>query len=115
MSKVPQLNYSLSNLSIAFTISSILILLIAFSNLKLNFFLSSQFLWKSWKRRLVSRKTDTPDKIKQKVEAAAREMAYSQVDGNFDKVLVNANVESVFVELVHVLQGWFPDLDLFLE
>jgi len=64
-------------------------------------------------RRLTARKTDTPDKIKQKLEAAAREMAYSQVEGNFDRIVVNINVEIAFTELVHILQGWFPDLDLF--
>lgn len=66
-------------------------------------------------KRLIARKSDTPDKIKQKLEAAVREIAYSQVEGNFDRVLVNINVETVFAELVHVLQGWYPDLDLYLD
>ncbi len=66
-------------------------------------------------KRLVGRGTETADKIKIRLENAIKEVAYSQIEGNFDKIIVNHNVDETFEQLVHILQGWFPELDLYIE
>eukprot|EP01039_Chlorochromonas_danica_P004387 gene4387-4808_t len=64
--------------------------------------------------RLRGRNTETAEKIKVRLENAVAELAYSKEEGNFDSILVNAEVEETFRQLVGVLQNWYPDLDLYL-
>ena len=62
--------------------------------------------------RLKSRGTETPDKLKIRLENAVGEIAFGHAPGNFDKVIVNDDIEEAFFRLVHLLQGWYPDLEL---
>lgn len=66
-------------------------------------------------KRLKGRGTETVEKIKVRMANAVGEMEYGQQEGNFDKIIINDNLESSFTELVATLQGWFPDLDLYLK
>ena len=64
--------------------------------------------------RLIGRNTETAEKIKVRLEAAATELAFSEIEGNFDAIIVNDDLEKTFLELVAILQSWFPELDLYL-
>ncbi len=66
-------------------------------------------------RRLVGRGTETADKIRVRLDNALKEIAYSKVEGNFDKLIVNQDLETTFREVVNLLQGWFPELDLYID
>lgn len=65
-------------------------------------------------RRLKGRGTETADKIKVRMENAKGEIAFGLAEGNFDAVVVNNDLEQTFVEIVNILQGWYPDFDLHL-
>eukprot|EP01031_Cornospumella_fuschlensis_P042692 gene42692-52163_t len=69
---------------------------------------------KELENRLRNRGTETAEKIKIRLENAVAELAYSKQEGNFDVVLVNDDLEECFTAIVQILQGWFPDLDLYL-
>ncbi|RYG67118.1 hypothetical protein EON64_08170 [archaeon] len=69
---------------------------------------------KELENRLRGRGTETAEKIKIRLENAVAELAYSKQEGNFDFVLVNDDLEESFVKIAQVLQGWFPELDLYL-
>lgn len=66
-------------------------------------------------RRLVGRGTETEDKIKVRLQNALKEIAYSEVEGNFDAIVTNNDLDQTFEQIVHILQGWYPELDLYLE
>ena len=65
-------------------------------------------------KRLKGRGTETQEKIKVRLSNAAKEIEFGLAPGNFDKVIVNSDLQQSFVELVRTLQDWFPDLDLYL-
>jgi len=65
--------------------------------------------------RLKGRATETADKIKIRLDNAIAEMNYGQQQGNFDKIVVNDNLEHAFERLLHEFQQWFPELDLYLR
>lgn len=64
--------------------------------------------------RLRGRNTETAEKIKLRLENAVAELAYSKVEGAFDLILVNDEINAAFTRMVRQLQSWFPDLDLHL-
>jgi guanylate kinase len=66
-------------------------------------------------KRLRGRGTDTGEKLKIRLENAVNEIAFSQVRGNFDAVLCNDNIDETFENLCKTLQGWFPELDLYVR
>jgi len=70
---------------------------------------------KELENRLRGRNTETAEKIKVRLENAVGEMAYSQVEGNFDGIIINDNLDKCFENVVRTLQGWFPELDLYLS
>jgi len=61
-------------------------------------------------RRLRDRATEKEEDIKRRLGNAAKELAYGQGKGNFDKVLVNDNLKDTFKELVSVINEWYPHL-----
>jgi len=65
-------------------------------------------------KRLRGRGTETADKIKTRLTNAVKELEYSQLEGNFDKIIVNVELDKAVDEVIHVLQGWYPELDLYL-
>jgi guanylate kinase len=67
-------------------------------------------------KRLRGRGTETPDKILIRLETAKSEIAYGQVPGNFDASIVNGeDLDVSFHQMVDILQGWYPDQDLYIE
>jgi len=70
---------------------------------------------KELENRLRGRGTETAEKIKIRLENAAGELAYSKVEGNFDRVFLNDDVQTAFLTVVEQLQLWFPELDLYLR
>lgn len=68
---------------------------------------------KELEARLKARNTETQDKIKIRLENAVSELAYSQVEGNFDAIIVNDELDVAYQAVVSKLQEWFPELDLF--
>lgn len=61
-------------------------------------------------RRLRGRNTETEDAIATRLGNAAKELDYGQTQGNFDKVLINDNLDRCFAELVDSMEDWFPHL-----
>ena len=70
---------------------------------------------KDLEERLKSRGTETAEKIKVRLENAVGEIAYAKGEGNFDAIVVNDELQKTFAEVVHTLQQWFPQLDLYLK
>jgi len=64
-------------------------------------------------RRLKGRGTETADKIKVRMDNAQGEMAYG-TEENFDKVVINNDINETFKTIVSILAGWFPELDLYV-
>lgn len=65
-------------------------------------------------QRLRGRGTETEEKIKIRMENAVSELEFSAIEGMFDIIVVNEVLEDAFVAVVHQLQAWFPELDLYL-
>jgi guanylate kinase len=70
---------------------------------------------KDLEERLKGRGTESMEKIKVRLENAVGEIAFAKGEGNFDKVIVNDDVNKTFTEVVTTLQNWFPELDLYLK
>jgi len=58
--------------------------------------------------RLRNRGTETEEKIRVRIGNASAEMEYGFGEGNFDKVVVNDDLETAFQELVDALSQWYP-------
>jgi guanylate kinase len=61
--------------------------------------------WAELERRLVSRNTESPDKVARRLEAAKGELA---AEDEFDITLVNTSVEDVCAQLVALILGQDP-------
>ncbi|GKY98386.1 hypothetical protein MPSEU_000796200 [Mayamaea pseudoterrestris] len=61
-------------------------------------------------QRLRGRGTESEDAMKVRLGNAAKELEYGQAEGNFDRVLVNNDLEECFAKLVEAMQGWYPQL-----
>jgi guanylate kinase len=59
--------------------------------------------------RLRGRATESEDKIKLRLEAAEAEIHYGKTPGNFDAIIVNADLETAYSEVVSYLRMWYPD------
>lgn len=66
-------------------------------------------------KRLRGRGTETDDKIQVRLTNAAGEMEFGNAPGNFDAVVTNHDIDITYKELLKILQGWYPDLDLYVE
>lgn len=66
-------------------------------------------------KRLRGRGTETDDKIQVRIANATGEMEFGNTAGNFDSVITNNDIDATYTELVKLLQGWYPDLDLYIE
>jgi hypothetical protein len=42
---------------------------------------------------------------------AAKELAYGQAAGNFDRIFVNADLKECFEEVVNAFRFWYPHLN----
>jgi guanylate kinase len=60
--------------------------------------------------RLRGRNTEKEEDILKRLNNAANELAYSKVDGNFDRVFVNDDLMITFQDLVTQFQDWYPHL-----
>ena len=58
--------------------------------------------------RLRGRGTETEEKLQVRLKNAVGEMEFGQAPGNFDAVIVNADLEAAFQEIVSVLSSWYP-------
>ena len=66
----------------------------------------------SLENRLRGRGTETEDKIEVRMKNAVTEMDFGKGEGNFDAVVTNDNLEECFDEIVKIIHGWFPSLEL---
>ena len=60
--------------------------------------------------RLRGRGTEKEEDIKKRLANAQGEMDYGQVEGNFDKYLVNDDLEKASSDLCATVQSWFTHL-----
>ena len=61
-------------------------------------------------RRLRGRKTDSEEAMQRRLANAKGELEYGRQAGNFDAVLVNADLDEALKEMVGIIEGWFPAL-----
>ena len=61
-------------------------------------------------KRLRGRGTEKEESIQKRLSNANAEMEYGFETGNFDKVLVNSDLDATFEELVDSFRGWYPSL-----
>lgn len=66
-------------------------------------------------KRLKGRGTESADKIQIRLENAKGEMEFGMQEGNFDAIVTNKDLKVCFNQIVSILQGWFPDLDLYTD
>jgi guanylate kinase len=62
-------------------------------------------------KRLRGRGTETEDSIQKRLGNAAKELAYGQEAGNFDRVFVNADLNETFDDMAKAFREWYPHLD----
>lgn len=60
--------------------------------------------------RLRKRGTETEEALKTRLANAAEELAYGQTAGNFEAVLVNADLQTCFETMVEKMVAWYPHL-----
>lgn len=63
-------------------------------------------------QRLRGRGTETEDKIQVRLNNATSELDYGKGEGNFDASVTNDDLEKCFDEIVSILKGWYPSIDL---
>ncbi|XP_055310974.1 guanylate kinase isoform X3 [Sitodiplosis mosellana] len=51
------------------------------------------------KRRLLDRKTETPESLQKRLDTAHREIEYGKAEGNFHTIVLNDDVEKAYKEL----------------
>ena len=62
-------------------------------------------------KRLRGRGTETEEAIEKRLGNAAKELAYGQEAGNFDRVFVNADLNETFDDMAKAFREWYPHLD----
>ena len=65
---------------------------------------------KELERRLRGRGTEEEESIQKRLCNAKAEMDYGYETGNFDKILVNSDLDATFEELVNSFKEWYPAL-----
>ncbi|CAM9617499.1 unnamed protein product, partial [Discosporangium mesarthrocarpum] len=60
--------------------------------------------------RLRGRGTETDEQIQKRLGNAMAEMEYGTEPGNFNKILVNDDLEVAYRDLVVTVEGWYPQL-----
>ena len=65
---------------------------------------------KDLEARLRGRGTESEEDIQKRLGNAAKEIKYGQEAGNFDKVVVNGNLEMAALELYAIIKAWYPTL-----
>ena len=60
--------------------------------------------------RLRARGDDDESKILAQLESAHDELEFGRAVGNFDRVIVNDDLETAFAELDAAALGWYPQL-----
>jgi len=60
--------------------------------------------------RLRGRGTEKEESILKRLAGAAKEIEYSNVEGNFDKIFVNDDLKTTENELATALKSWYPHL-----
>jgi len=60
--------------------------------------------------RLRSRGTEKEEDILKRMGNSRAEMEYGLTDGNFDKIIVNDDLETAFTEMVKIFLDWYPHL-----
>jgi len=65
--------------------------------------------------RLRGRGTETDEAISRRLGNASQEIEYGREEGNFDRVLVNQDVERTVDEMVDVLMEWYPQFESIME
>jgi len=61
-------------------------------------------------KRLRGRGTEKEESIQKRLANAKAELEYGQTSGEFDKYLVNSDLDSTFEELVDTFNQWYPSL-----
>lgn len=60
--------------------------------------------------RLRGRGTEKEESILKRLAGAGKEIEYSKVEGNFDKVFVNDDLKTTENDLANALKDWYPHL-----
>ena len=61
-------------------------------------------------KRLRGRGTEKEEDVQRRLAGAAKEMEYGSVEGNFDLVLVNDDLQKTFEKLAKQMKLWYPHL-----
>ena len=62
--------------------------------------------------RLRGRGTETEEKIQVRLKNALGELDFGKGEGNFDASVTNDDLEKCFNEIVTIIDGWYPSVDL---
>lgn len=61
-------------------------------------------------KRLRGRGTEKEESIQKRLGNAAKELEYGQQAGNFDRVFINADLQSTFEDVATAFLDWYPQL-----
>ena len=81
------------------------------SSLKPHYLFISPPSMEELEKRLRGRGTENEDSIKKRLGNAKKEMDYGHEAGNFDRIFVNADLNSCFEDIVSAFKEWYPHLD----
>jgi guanylate kinase len=62
--------------------------------------------------RLRGRGTETEEKIQVRLKNALGELDFGKGEGNFDASVTNDDLEKCFNDIVTIIDGWYPSVDL---
>ena len=60
--------------------------------------------------RLRGRKTESEAHIEKRLRNAAAEIEYGKEAGNFDKVVINGDLDTATAEICSIVREWYPAL-----
>jgi len=66
-------------------------------------------------KRLRDRGTETEEALLKRIGNAQKEVAYGMVQGNFDDIVVNDDLDAAFLHLRQILEEWYPHLNQVLS
>ena len=65
--------------------------------------------------RLRKRGTESEENIIRRLKQASDEISYGELNGNFDSIITNNEVDIALSDIIQSLQDWYPHFDFCLE
>ena len=61
--------------------------------------------------RLRKRGTESEENILIRLSQASNEILYSNINGNFDSIIINNDIDIAISDIINEIQIWYPNFD----